>query len=292
MIRCGRDRRMSSFAPRKNTLSRSERRRSQGGCMPFPLARREVLQTTAVGSLALAAAARSNAGLLRDKHDGWVRGEMSGAQALVETLICEGASCVFGIPGAQANELWDCLKTKGVAYVLVTHEHSASMMADGYARSTGKPGVICIVPGPGVTNALTGIGEAFLDSIPMVCIVCDVAAGEKARPFQVHELPNADLLKPVTKQVFAVSEPAEIPATVRQAFALAASGEPGPVAVLVPYNVFTALHHFRCGPCEPVGVTLDADATQRAIAMLANRKWRVGIYAGLGCMPYAPMVEQ
>src|SRR5207247_4281124 len=102
------------------------------------------------------------------------------------------------------------MKACHLPYLLVTHEQSAAYMADGYARSTGKPGVICIVPGPGVTNALTGIGEALLDSIPMVCIVCDVACGEKAHAFQVHELPNVALLQPVTKEVFAVKAVADI----------------------------------------------------------------------------------
>src|SRR5262249_59786794 len=121
---------------------------------------------------------------------GWVTGSMTGAQALVETLQREGTECVFGIPGAQENELWDTMKTKNLPYLLVTHEFSAAAMADGYARSTGKPGVLCIVPGPGLTNSLTGIGEALLDSIPMVCIVGDVANGDKFRPFQVHGLPH------------------------------------------------------------------------------------------------------
>src|SRR5205807_9686796 len=105
------------------------------------------------------------------------------------------------LPGARNNGLWDTLKSKGLSYLLVTHEFSAAAMADGYARSTGKPGVICTVPGPGLTNALTGIGETLLDSIPLVCIVCDVARGEKYRPFQVHELAHAALLQQVTKGV-------------------------------------------------------------------------------------------
>ena len=79
-------------------------------------------------------------------------------------------------------------------------------MADGYARSTGKPGVICVVPGPGLTNALSGIGEALLDSIPMVCIVGDVSNGTRARPFQVHALDQVALLHPVTKQVFTAQQ--------------------------------------------------------------------------------------
>src|SRR5262249_61430704 len=103
---------------------------------------------------------------------------MTGAQALVETLLQEGTECVYGIPGAQENELWDVMKSKHLGYMLVTHEFSAAAMADGYARSKGKPGVLSVVPGPGVTNSLSGIGEALLDSVPLVCVVGDVARGD------------------------------------------------------------------------------------------------------------------
>src|SRR5262249_11706844 len=104
-------------------------------------------------------------------------GQMTGAEALVETLIQEGTDCVFGIPGAQENELWDTFKSKHLPYLLVTHESSAAAMADGAARATGKAGVLCVVPGPGVSNTLTNLGEALLDSVPVVCIVGDVANG-------------------------------------------------------------------------------------------------------------------
>src|SRR6202008_2095135 len=119
-------------------------------------------------------------------------------------------------------------KSKHLDYLLVTHEFSAACMADGYARSTGKPGVMCIVPGPGLTNALTGLGEALLDSVPVVCIVGDVSNAPNARPFQVHCLNHVALLTPVTKRVFAATCIADIPAVVRMAFQLARAGEPGP----------------------------------------------------------------
>jgi acetolactate synthase-1/2/3 large subunit len=215
---------------------------------------------------------------------GWVSGHMSGARALVETLKAEGTLCVFGIPGAQENELWDELKARHLPYLLVTHEASASYMADGYARATGRPGVICIVPGPGVTNALTGIGEALLDSVPMVCIAGDVARGPKYRPFQVHEIDGAALLRPVTKAVLEVHSAGEIPTAVRQAFQIAQANEPGPVAVVIPYPLLIETRHFRCPPLAPCGVPFDEVSFQHALALLANRKLRVGIYAGMGCM--------
>jgi acetolactate synthase-1/2/3 large subunit len=252
-----------------------------------PVTRRTVLKAAAAQLvLALPSGRQANASALT-AQPGWISGCMTGARALVEALVAEGTLCVFGIPGAQENELWDEMKSRHLPYLLVTQEQSAAYMADGVARSTGRPGVICIVPGPGVTNALSGIGEALLDSIPMVCIVGDVSRGPKAKPFQVHELPNADLLKPVTKCVIEVRQACEIPHAVRKAFQQAVCGEPGPVAVVVPYNLLIETATFRCGPLAPCGVPFDEIAFNSALALLSDRSLRVGIYAGLGCMDHA-----
>ncbi len=262
--------------------------------MTIPLSRRELLQTVAAGTLvALPRAFAPAAGLRHTSTEaGCVTGEKTGAQALVEALQLEGTCVVFGIPGAQDNELWDTMKSRGLRYLLVTHEFSAAAMADGYARSTGKPGVLCIVPGPGVTNSLSGLGEALLDSVPVVCIVCDVARGEKYHPFQVHELPQVALLEQVTKGVFQVCNVCDIPALVHQAFALARSGEPGPVAVVVPYPLFIATCKFACAPPLGPSYPFDEEACRRALGLLANPKYRVGIYAGLGSMDYSPALVQ
>lgn len=254
------------------------------------LSRRELLKAASAGCLLTVPATEAVGGLRR--RPGWVTGQMTGAEALVETLLQEGTECVFGIPGAQQNEFWDTMKTKHLGYLLVTHEFSASTMADGYARSTGKPGVICVVPGPGLTNSLSGIGEALLDSVPMVCIVGDVANGARNRPFQVHCLNQVALLQPVTKHVFAVQHVAEIPQVVRQAFQLAMAGEPGPVGVVIPYNLLIEAHRYQSGPLEPLGVPFDAPAADRALSVLANPRLRVGIYAGQGCMDYSPSLVQ
>jgi acetolactate synthase-1/2/3 large subunit len=258
--------------------------------MTFPLSRRDLLKTlAAAGCLAALPEAPAQAG---GGGPGWVSGTMNGAQALVEALLAEGTCCVFGIPGAQCNELWDAMKSKGLGYVLVTHEFSAAGMADGYARATGKVGVLAVVPGPGVTNALTGLGEALLDSIPLVCIVCDVAHGPKAHAFQLHELPQVGLLQQICKAVLCVDRAECIPAAVHEAFALARSGEPGPVAVNVPYPLFIAVADYHCPPpCCPAG-TLDEAAFQNALHLLADRKRKVGIYAGLGCMDQTPALVQ
>jgi acetolactate synthase-1/2/3 large subunit len=258
--------------------------------MDFTFSRRGLLQGAAAvgGTLAASAAGAGPIEKARQaKHPGWVFGHMTGAEALVEALQQEGVGCVYGIPGAQENELWDTFKDKGLPYLLVTHEYSAACMADGYARATGRPGVLCTVPGPGVTNSLTGLGEALLDSSPVVAIVGDVGVGEKARPFQVHALNQVALLKPVCKCVYPVQTVAQIPGAVRQAFVAAACGEPGPVAVVVPYNLFIEAHDYRCPPPAVPAPPFDDAAFEKALAFLCDPKARVGIYAGVGCMAYS-----
>jgi acetolactate synthase-1/2/3 large subunit len=264
--------------------------------MDFTFSRRGMLQGLAVaGGLLAGSTSDTLAGPLRNRlrrNPGWVQGHMTGALAAVETLIQEGCDCVYGIPGAQENELWDAFKTKNLPYLLATHEFSAACMADGYARSTGKPGVIAVVPGPGLTNSLTGLGEALLDSVPLVCLVGDVAQGEKYRPFQVHCLDQVALLKPVTKGVFNVTKVSEIPEMIRRAFALAIQGEPGPVGVVIPYTLFIEAAHFQSAPLEPCGVPFDATAVQTAISLLRNPKVRIGIYAGQGCLDFSESLTQ
>lgn len=257
--------------------------------MDLSVSRREVLQTAALGLLA-ALPSKTSAGPLRTRREtkeGWISGNLTGAEALVATLQHEGVQCVYGIPGAQNNELWDTMKSKGLPYLLCTHEFSAAAMADGYARSTGKPGVLCIVPGPGLTNALTGLGEARLDSVPIVCIVTDVACGAKHHPFQVHDLPHLDLLRPLVKGVYSPRSAAEIPCAVLQAFQSAEAGEPGPAAVLVPYPFFIESHAYHVPPLPDLSVPFDEAAFQTTLALLSNRNCRVGIYAGFGCMDFS-----
>ncbi len=248
------------------------------------LSRRSLLKALAVTGVAAVSSTNSS---VEAAAPGWVSGLKTGACALVETLQAEGTTCVFGIPGAQENELWDQMKARQLPYLLVTHEASAACMADGAARATGRPGVLCVVPGPGITNALTGIGEALLDSVPLVVVAGDVARGAKYRPFQVHDLPNATLLKPVTKAVLEVCHVAQIPGVVRQAFQMAMDGEPGPVGVVIPYDLLIESHKFDSAPLAPIGLPFDEGAFLKAVALLSDRKLRVGIYAGWGCMDHS-----
>src|SRR5579862_6287029 len=127
--------------------------------MTYPISRRTLLKgMVASGLVPLLSSVPAVAAQKPAKVD-VVKGPMNGAAALVETLVQEGTDVVFGIPGAQENELWDAMKTRALPYLLCTNEFSAASMADGAARATGKPGVISVVPGPGLTNSLSGIGE-------------------------------------------------------------------------------------------------------------------------------------
>jgi acetolactate synthase-1/2/3 large subunit len=240
-------------------------------------------------------ASRAEGGLRKARataSDSWIIGKLTGAHVTVAALQQHGVGCVFGIPGAQENELWDAFKTRGLQYLLVTHEFSAATMADGYARATGFPGVICVVPGPGVTNSLTGLGEALLDSVPIVAIVGDVGCGTHARPFQVHSLNQVALLQPVTKGVFCPRSVSEIPHSIQQAFVCARSGEPGPTAVVIPYNFFLEADEFRVPPPPSPELTWDESSVSKALGLLARRKLRIGIYAGMGCMDFSASLVQ
>lgn len=261
--------------------------------MGWSFSRRSLFEGAAVAGGILAAKAASAGPLARVKHQvPEPVGKMTGAKALALSLVQEGVGCVYGIPGAQENELWDEFKSANLQYLLVTHEFSAACMADGYARSTGKPGVLCVVPGPGVTNSLSGLGEALLDSSPIVAIVGDVANGDKAMPFQVHCLNQVELLKPVCKLVYPVQTAAQIPGAVHAAFAAAMSGEPGPVAVVVPYNLLIDSADFAASYPQAPEVPWDEAAFAQAIAILSNPKHRVGIYAGVGCMDHSALLTQ
>ncbi len=254
-----------------------------------PISRRNILKSMAAGIVASfqgVQAPQAEAGHQAPPSD-VVAGKMTGAAALVAALKAEGVPVVFGIPGAQENELWDEMKSQCLPYLLVTHEMSAAYMADGAARSTGRPGVICVVPGPGVTNSLSGLGEARLDSVPVVAIVGDVARGDKYHAFQVHELPQVGLLQQVCKGVFEVSHACEIPNAVHSAFRLAMCGEPGPTAVVVPYTLLIDACKYDCPLPPPCDLPFDEGAFLCALQLLRTG-CKVGIYAGMGCMDYGP----
>ena len=216
-----------------------------------------------------------------------VHGRMTGAQAAAAALRCEQVRCVFGVPGAQNNELWDAFKAYGQPYFLVAHEASSSVMADAVARVTGEIGVFCVVPGPGLTNAMSGIGEALFDSVPIVGVVTDVNRAPNAPIGQVHGLDN-EAPCPVTKAVITVRHQAEIPGSIFEAFRIAGSGEPGPAAVLIPYPLYMEAWDYDQPAPPSYPVPFDEAAYRRIVCHLQDRRRRVGIYAGLGCAEASP----
>jgi acetolactate synthase-1/2/3 large subunit len=258
------------------------------------LSRRELLAAGgAIGAVAAASALgpQAEAGrveLGRVANRAGVHGKMTGAQAVAAALACQGVRCVFGIPGAQTNELWDAFKARGVPYLLVAHEASASVMADASARATGDAGVFSVVPGPGLTNALTGIGEALADSIPVVAIISDVDRRPHAPIGQVHGLANAAIVRPVVKAFFEARHQAELPGAIFQAFQIAKAGEPGPVAVLIPYPLYTEVWDYDLPVPPPCPVPFDETTYRQALGHLGDCRRRVGIYAGLGCVEAGP----
>jgi len=163
--------------------------------------------------------------------------ELSGAEIVVQSLKDEGVEFIFGYPGGAVLHMYDALyNQEDVKHILVRHEQAATHAADGYARATGKPGVVLVTSGPGATNAVTGIATAFYDSIPMVVIsgqVPSAVIGSDA--FQ--EVDMVGITRPCVKHNFLVKQAADIAITIKKAFHIATTGRPGPVVVDIPKDV-------------------------------------------------------
>jgi acetolactate synthase-1/2/3 large subunit len=160
----------------------------------------------------------------------------TGAQILIESLLKENVEVVFGLPGGQALPIFDAIHGSELNFILTRHEQAASHMADGYARSTGKPGVCIVTSGPGATNIVTGLATAYMDSVPMVAISGQVATnviGQDA--FQ--EADTIGITRPVTKHNFLVKDVEDLARTIKEAFYIATTGRPGPVLVDIPVDV-------------------------------------------------------
>lgn len=160
--------------------------------------------------------------------------KLSGASMIVRSLIDEGVKHIFGYPGGSVLDIYDALHLiPGIEHILVRHEQAAVHMADGYARATGKVGVVLVTSGPGATNAITGIATAYMDSIPLVVLSGQVPSnliGNDA--FQ--ECDMIGISRPVVKHSFLVQDPTQIPEIIKKAFYIASTGRPGPVVVDLP----------------------------------------------------------
>ncbi|MDT8363863.1 MAG: acetolactate synthase 3 catalytic subunit [Nitrosomonas sp.] len=212
--------------------------------------------------------------------------ELTGAEITIRCLQEEGVSHIFGYPGGAVLFIYDELfKQDKVKHILVRHEQAALHAADGYARSSNKVGVALVTSGPGVTNAVTGIATAYMDSIPLVIIsgqVPTAAIGQDA--FQ--EVDTVGITRPCVKHNFLVKDVAELATTIKKAFYIAASGRPGPVLVDIPKDVSqhkTAFHYPASVSLRSYVPVVDGNARQirKAVQMILDAK-RPMIYAGGG----------
>ncbi len=221
--------------------------------------------------------------------------EKSGAEILIDTLIEQGVDTVFGYPGGAVLPIYDALfqQTK-IRHVLVRHEAGAAHAAEGYARSTGKPGVVLVTSGPGATNAVTGIADAFMDSIPLIVLTGQVATnliGSDA--FQ--EADTIGITRHCSKHNYLVKDPAELATVVREAFTIATKGRPGPVVIDIPKNVqvATAATDIKRPARTRFTFAGEADYTEinRAVELIANAKAPI-LYTGGGIINSGPAATE
>ena len=160
--------------------------------------------------------------------------QLSGGEMLIRALHDEGVDIVFGYPGGAVLHIYDAIFNQDkVEHILVRHEQAATHAADGYARSTGKPGVVLVTSGPGATNAVTGIATAYMDSIPMIVISGQV----ESRMIGTDGFQETDMVgisRPIVKHSFMVRDAKDIPLIIKKAFHIATTGRPGPVVIDIP----------------------------------------------------------
>ncbi|WP_370769056.1 biosynthetic-type acetolactate synthase large subunit [Ruminococcus callidus] len=212
--------------------------------------------------------------------------KLKGAQIIVETLIEQGASTVFGYPGGQVIDIYDALylAQDRIHHIITAHEQGAAHAADGYARATGKIGVVIATSGPGATNLVTGIATAYLDSVPLVAITGNVPNSLIGRD-SFQEVDITGVTMPITKHNFLVKRVEDLADTIREAFRIAKSGRPGPVLVDVPKDVQNALYEYTAQkPVEkdPVPAVNDSEI-EKAIEMILTAE-KPYIYIGGGAI--------
>ncbi|MES3094197.1 acetolactate synthase 3 large subunit [Sphingomonas aerolata] len=222
--------------------------------------------------------------------------EKSGADILIEALCDLGVEVVFGYPGGAVLPIYDALFRSGrIKHILVRHEQAATHAAEGYARSTGKPGVVLVTSGPGATNAVTGITDALMDSIPMVVITGQVPTaliGTDA--FQ--EADTVGITRHCSKHNYLVKDPAKLGGVIHEAFHIATSGRPGPVVVDIPKDVQVATARYtKPGPIQHKTyrpqVKADQSQIEQLVDMLAAAE-RPILYTGGGIINSGPAASQ
>ncbi|MXP46742.1 biosynthetic-type acetolactate synthase large subunit [Altererythrobacter luteolus] len=220
--------------------------------------------------------------------------ERSGASILIESLVGQGVEFIFGYPGGAVLPIYDELfEDQRIRHILVRHEAGAAHAAEGYARSTGKPGVVLVTSGPGATNAVTGIADAYLDSIPLVVITGQVPTaliGTDA--FQ--EADTIGITRHCTKHNYLVKDPKDLRVTIEEAFRIATSGRPGPVLIDIPKDVQIALADWDAvSEAPPASARYQPrtvgkkDKISQAVEMIAQAECPV-LYTGGGIINSGP----
>lgn len=221
----------------------------------------------------------------------------SGASILTQALVDQGVEFVFGYPGGAVLPIYDELfGDERLRHILVRHEAGAAHAAEGYARATGKPGVVLVTSGPGATNAVTGIADAFLDSIPLVVITGQVPTaliGTDA--FQ--EADTVGITRHCTKHNYLVKDPADLAATIEEAFLIATTGRPGPVVVDIPKDVQIAVPSENRSSPPPTShrytpqMAASADQIAEAIELIENAQCPI-FYTGGGVINSGPEASE
>lgn len=210
--------------------------------------------------------------------------ELKGSEIIAECLLEQGVDTVFGYPGGAVLEIYDALYkySDKIKHIMTAHEQGASHAADGYARATGKTGVVIATSGPGATNLVTGIATAYMDSIPMVAITGNVGRALLGKS-SFQEVDIAEIVKPVTKKSFQVATMEELAPTIRKAFQIAGSGRKGPVLIDVPKDITAMKTEYTKQqplPYEPIAEPKAEDIDE--VVKLLESCQKPVIYAGGG----------
>lgn len=210
--------------------------------------------------------------------------QLTGAQIVIECLKEQGVKTVFGFPGGAILNVFDALymHRDEIEHVLVSHEQGASHAADGYARATGKVGVCLATSGPGATNLVTGIATAYMDSVPMVAITCNVGLSLLGKD-SFQEVDIAGITTPITKHNFIVKDIDQLAPTIRRAFMIAGSGRPGPVLVDIPKDITANKTSYT--PAKPLPLKPNPKSYKKKLkdaADLINKSKQPFIFVGGG----------
>jgi acetolactate synthase-1/2/3 large subunit len=194
-----------------------------------------------------------------------------------------GADCVFGLPGTQTIDAFQALRSSGLRTVVATHEMAAAFMANGYARASGRPGLLATIPGPGFTYALTGLAEAWLDSVPLVHVVPS-AREVPGREFALQAIGQRAMAGPIVKRILAATRADEVETLAVEAYRLATAGEPGPVMLEMPEELFSMDAVAARGDASPSAAPRASGEQLDEIAAAIDAAPRVLLYLGAGAL--------